>query len=49
MTPMSLFLNLRKFKTEFEKHFWHESGVLIGSIHEENQRPEILCYCSFKG
>jgi hypothetical protein len=40
---------LREFETEFKNNLGYDSVVDIGWIHEKNQRPEISCYCPFKG
>jgi hypothetical protein len=39
---------LRDFEPEFENVLGYELGAHMGSIHEKNQGPKILCYCTFK-
>jgi hypothetical protein len=38
---------LGEFEIEIQNILEHESGVHMGLICEKNQRPKILCYCSF--
>jgi hypothetical protein len=35
------------FEIEIKNILEHESGAHMGLIHEKNQRPKILCYCTF--
>ncbi len=38
---------LGEFEIEIKNILEHESGAHVGLIHEKNQRPKILCYCTF--
>jgi hypothetical protein len=39
---------LREFEPELKNVLGYESGALMRSIHEKNQRQKISCYCTSK-